>query len=118
MRKGWFFVGGLLVTLIVAGLLSGFASSSPDGLEKVAGDKGVSGQAKPHDMEDSPFADYEVAGVDGDRLATGIAGVTGVLVTLGAGSLLFYVLRRRTPQPEPQSEPRPEASSGPPRAED
>ena len=35
-----FLLGGILVSIIVAGFISYYASSSPDGLEKVAEDKG------------------------------------------------------------------------------
>ena len=33
-----FYIGGFIVSLFLAGVVSFYASSSPDGLEKVAGD--------------------------------------------------------------------------------
>ena len=87
------FIGaGLLVALVLAFFVSPEASSSPDGLEKVATDEGFIDEAAPHDMEDSPLADYGVEGVDDERLGTGLAGVTGVAVTfLVAGGIVLLV---------------------------
>ena len=46
-RRTWVFLGaGLLVTIVVAAVASGFASSDPDGLEKVAIDQGFADTAQ------------------------------------------------------------------------
>lgn len=94
-RQRAFLVVGLLVAFLLAGIVSGFASSSPDGLEKVAEDKGFVGTAKDHPLAGSPVADYGVSGVDDERLGGGLAGVIGVVVTLSVGGALFLALRRR-----------------------
>jgi hypothetical protein len=88
-----FLIAGLLVTIGLALVVSGFASSSPDGLEKVAGDKGFLETAKDHLLADSPLADYAVKGVDNERLSTGLSGLIGVLITFGVGLGLFALLR-------------------------
>jgi hypothetical protein len=90
-----FLVGGLLVTVLLAMVVSGFASSSPDGLEKVAGDKGFLETARDHLFADGPLADYGVRGVDNERLSTGLSGLIGVLVTFGVGWALFALVRSR-----------------------
>jgi hypothetical protein len=94
-RQRAFFAVVLLLALALAGLMSGFASSSPDGLERIADDKGFLDTARDHDLAASPLADYAVHGVDGDRLSGGLAGVIGVGITLALGSGVFLVLRRR-----------------------
>lgn len=87
---------GLLVVLLIAGVGSYYASSHPDGLEYVAGRTGFADTAADDPVAtDSPFADYSTRGIDDRRLSGGIAGVVGVLVTLGLGSGLFLLLRRR-----------------------
>ena len=43
-----FLAGGLLVAIGLAMLVSGFASSSPDGLNKVAEDHGFAANARTH----------------------------------------------------------------------
>jgi cobalt/nickel transport system permease protein len=91
----WFLGGGLVVALLLALVVSGFASSSPDGLERVARDKGLLATARDHLLADGPLADYAVKGVDNGRLSTGLAGAIGVLLTFAAGSGLFLLLRRR-----------------------
>jgi hypothetical protein len=88
-----FVVGGLLVAVGLAMLVSGFASSSPDGLNKVAEDHGFAANAKQHLFENGPLAGYAVKGVNGDRLSTGLSGLIGVLVTFGVGLALFALLR-------------------------
>ena len=95
-----FIVGGLLVALGLAFFVSPYASSSPDGLNKVAIDQGFADAETDHAAADSPLAGYGVAGVDNDALSTGIAGIIGVAVVFGAGMILFGLLRSRRPTGE------------------
>jgi cobalt/nickel transport system permease protein len=88
-------VGGGLVALLLAGVVSFYASSSPDGLNKVAADKGFNAQEKPQPMAGGPLAGYGVKGVSDERLSSGLAGVAGVGLTVVAGGAVFYVVRRR-----------------------
>ena len=88
-----FLLGGLLVAAGLALFVSGFASSSPDGLEKVAQDKGFLQQARDHLFADGPLAGYTVRGIDDQRLSTGVSGLIGVLVTFGIGLALFALVR-------------------------
>jgi len=92
-----FFLAALLVTVVLAGFVSYYASSKPDGLEKVAQDKGINAQEKDHALKDSPLGDYGVKGVDSERLSGGLSGVIGVAAVLALGGGLFWVLRRRGP---------------------
>ena len=57
-------VVGLLVALLLAGVVSLWASASPDGLNRVAGDLGFAGAEQASGAQDGPLAGYEVAGVD------------------------------------------------------
>ena len=79
MRR--FVAAGLLVTLLLAGVASGFASASPDGLEKVAEEQGFADEADDSALAASPVADYAVDGVEDERLSAGLAGVLGVVAT-------------------------------------
>jgi hypothetical protein len=103
VRIQLFVLAGLLVAAGLALFVSPFASSSPDGLEKVSSEEGFDRAAEDHDLADSPVAGYEVRGVDDDRMSTGAAGVLGVLVTFGLGVGAFALLRtlRRAPEGEP-----------------
>ncbi|MDF4251164.1 energy-coupling factor ABC transporter permease [Streptomyces sp. WMMB303] len=93
LRPLW--IAGLAVTLACAGGLSFYASSDPDGLEKVAADNGIDKQAEDHAAEDSPLADYGVEDIADARLSGGLAGVIGVGATLVVGSGVFLAVRRR-----------------------
>ena len=93
-----FLLGGLLVAIGLAMLVSGFASSAPDGLNKVAEDHGIAAHAKQHLFENGPLAGYAVKGVGNDRLGTAISGLIGVLVTFGIGLALFALLRAMRPR--------------------
>ena len=86
--------GGLALSLVLAGGVSYYASSQPDGLEKVAGDVGFLDSAQESAVEDSPLAGYEVAGVDNERISGGLAGIIGVASTAAISFGLFYALRR------------------------
>lgn len=88
-----FVIGGMLVALGLAFFVSPLASSSPDGLQKVAQDQGFISNAQDHPLGDGPLADYGVDGVEDERLATGLAGLIGVVITFGAGMILFGLIR-------------------------
>lgn len=88
-------VVGLLVALALAGVVSGWASGSPDGLEKVAADTGMDAQARESDI-DTALSGYQTEGIDDDRWSTGVAGVAGVAVTFAAFGGLTLLLRRRS----------------------
>ncbi|MGW6055268.1 energy-coupling factor ABC transporter permease [Streptomyces sp. NPDC055189] len=101
-RKVW--LAGLAASLVLAGFVSFYASANPDGLEKVAHDKGIDKKAEEHATSDSPLADYGVKDITDSRLSGGLAGVIGVGVTVVAGSGIFWVLRRRrTAETDPAS---------------
>ena len=95
-KQSKFLVAGFVLSLVLAGVVSNFASSSPDGLEKVAEDIGFLDSAKDHTYADGPLADYGVKGIENERLSTGTAGVIGVIATAGVSTGLFLVLRRKS----------------------
>lgn len=84
MKNNWKWV--LLGSLLVGGILSLFASSSPDGLEKVAETKGFLGQGRQLFVAIIP--DYSLPGVESEILATSLAGIIGTSVVC---MLLFFV---------------------------
>ncbi|KRD17380.1 MULTISPECIES: energy-coupling factor ABC transporter permease [unclassified Streptomyces] len=86
---------GLVTSLVLAGFVSFYASASPDGLEKVAADKGIDAKTGKHATSDSPLADYGVKDVTNARLSGGLAGVIGVGATVVGGSAVFWAVRRR-----------------------
>ncbi|MFJ4921214.1 energy-coupling factor ABC transporter permease [Streptomyces sp. NPDC088725] len=92
-RKIW--AGGLVTALVLAGFVSFYASSSPDGLEKVAADQGIDQKAQQHANADSPLAGYGVKDISDARISGGLAGVIGVGGTVVVGSGIFWAVRRR-----------------------
>lgn len=92
-RNVW--LTGLAASLVLAGVVSFYASASPDGLEKVAADKGIDAKVEKHATSDSPLADYSVEGITDGRLSGGLAGVIGVGATVVAGTGIFWAVRRR-----------------------
>ncbi|NGN68789.1 cobalt ABC transporter permease [Streptomyces sp. A7024] len=105
-------IAGVLVSLVLAGGVSFYASSNPDGLEKVAGDKGMDKNEKDHAAKDSPLADYSTKDVGDERLSGGLAGVIGVAATLAVGSGVFVVVRRRKGAAEAASVPQEPVAAG------
>lgn len=94
-RTRWLLLGGLLVALVLAGVASFYASGSPDGLDRVATDKGFVEQADEHALADAPLADYGTSGVDNERVSVGVAGVAGTLTVLAVAGGVAYAVRRR-----------------------
>lgn len=84
--------------LVLAAVVSFYASSSPDGLEKVAGDIGFSDSAKENANSDFALADYGVAGVENERFSVGLAGTIGVVTTGVVAVVLFMALGRKKKQ--------------------
>jgi cobalt/nickel transport system permease protein len=89
-----FVAAGLAVALALVFLVAPIASSDPDGLERVAIDKGFSGEAQDHSIG-GPLADYRVSGLESERFGTMLAGAVGVIVVFGLGLGLVSFLRRR-----------------------
>jgi hypothetical protein len=74
---------------------SPFASSSPDGLERVATDQGFAGAATSHAAHGaSPIAGYAFPGIGDARVATGVAGFAGTLGIFAVGLGVAWTLRR------------------------
>ena len=76
MATRTFALGGVLVALVLAVVVSQFAAGDPDGLERVA---------EEHAFGDSLFADYAARGLDNEGLSLAVAGATGVVLTLVVG---------------------------------
>ena len=96
MKQKTFLITGFIASLFLAGIVSFYASSNPDGLEKVASDIGFIESAKDHTNSDGVLADYGVKGVDNARLSTGAAGVIGVVATGAVSTGLFFLIRRKS----------------------
>jgi hypothetical protein len=89
------FIGGLVAAILIAVGASQFASSQPDGLEFVAEQEGFSDTVEDHDLADSALAEYGENLTDSSTLNTAIAGLVGVVVTLGVGYGVFWLVRKR-----------------------
>ena len=88
-------VVGILVCLVLAGLVSYYASSHPDGLMSVASQKGFLDSAGSHASGGSPFAGYATKGVANARLSRGLAGLVGATIVFVLAGGPFLVVRRR-----------------------
>jgi len=91
MNKKWW-LAALVVCLALA-TIAPLASSAPDGLERVAEDKGFIGLA-----ENAPFeimADYVFPGVENEALATVMAGWLGTLILFGVAYGLAWLIKSR-----------------------
>lgn len=79
-------VGVIAMALVVAGFLSPFASSLPDGLEHAAEQLGFAGRARA--MPGAPFPDYVMPFIESAGLATALAGILGTLAAAAVGWLV------------------------------
>ncbi|GAI40161.1 unnamed protein product [marine sediment metagenome] len=91
MRFRWWH--GALIFALVLALLSPLASSSPDGLERVAEDKGFMETAREAVFEVIP--DYVMPGIRSEAIATILAGIIGTLILFGIGYGLAKLLRTK-----------------------
>lgn len=82
---------GLVICLIIGGVISLFASQSPDGLERVAEDEGFAEEAEESDFEVMP--DYAVPGIE-SHISASLAGIIGVVAMFALVYGLGRMLRR------------------------
>ncbi|MDU0312463.1 cobalt ECF transporter T component CbiQ [Phycicoccus sp. M110.8] len=94
---------GLVVVLLLAGVVSFYASRHPDGLNHVARTLGFGSTATRHTSDGSPFSGYATRGIGDARLSRGLAGVVGVVLVAAVGAGLFWNLGRRA-RPETEDE--------------
>ena len=92
-KKEIFFA--LMVAIFLAVVFSPFASPWPDGLEKVAQDKGFLEKGEVEPVFSSPIPDYSWPNFKNERLATSAAGVAGTLLVFGMGYGLAALIRKR-----------------------
>jgi len=88
-----FAIAGIAIALLLAFVVAPHASSSPDGLVKVAADQGLDRGAHPSAVAGGPLAGYAVNGVHDTTVSTGVAGIIGVAATGALGIVLFAGVR-------------------------
>jgi len=93
-RAGLFVLAALAVALVLAGLVSPFASSEPDGLERVAADQGFAEKGEGTPAWNAPLPDYTLGGGEG-KWPKAVAGLLGTAVVFGAAYGLARFLARR-----------------------
>jgi hypothetical protein len=92
MNKKWYGVIAVGLALAVAvALVSPWASSHPDGLEKVAEDEEFIDTAKDNGYEIIP--DYTFPGVENERVATILSGLVGIVIVAAVCFGLVFLMR-------------------------
>ncbi len=94
-----FFLIGLTTSLGIAAIVSSFASSDPDGLDRIAQDFKFENKADEEPLAHrlpfySIFEEYSLRGVP-EKLSTPLAGIIGTLTTFGLAWGLGKVVTRR-----------------------
>ena len=92
-RIDGFILVGLGICFLLALFLSPFASSSPDGLEKVAETKRFASKGEEWKFwKHAPLPDYEISWIKNKNVSTAISGLVGTLaiflLALGIGRLI------------------------------
>ncbi len=73
-------ITGLFIAIAIAVFLSPFASSHPDGLEKVAEDKNFLQAAEEKEIIKAPVPDYSMPGIKNKTIAGSVAGLIGTII--------------------------------------
>ena len=95
-----FLFTAFLVAVALAGIFSLVASTAPDGLERVAMDKGFSEKAGAAPVwKWALFPDYVAAGIQTAILGSAAARAGGVVVVFGIGYLIAAAITRKRPLP-------------------
>ena|SRR5919202_4687182 len=92
----WFTIVVLAVAIGLATAASPFASSSPDGLNRVAADHGFAAAGHTTRLQErAPGEGYTTPGVHDARVAKGLAGFGGTVVVFALAAGAGRALRRR-----------------------
>lgn len=92
-------VSALVVAAALAVFVSPFASSAPDGLERVAADKGFESAVAEQPVWDfSPLPDYQLPGIESQRAATAVAGLVGTVALFALVLILGRFFGRLRPR--------------------
>lgn len=96
--RGRFYLVMAIASLLVAAVLALFASAQPDGLERVAIDKGFADSAEDSPVASSPLADYSLGGeaAEASPARSAAAGVAGVALMAAVAFGVFGLLGRRS----------------------
>ncbi len=105
-------IAALVAAVLLAGVVSYYASADPDGLNRVAEDKGFAAQEEASATADSPFAGYATRDVDDERLSGALAGVVGVVTVLVLAGGVAFLIRRRPADSGGSSSPRRSGTRG------
>jgi cobalt/nickel transport system permease protein len=97
-------LAALAIALALAVFVSPFASSSPDGLERVAANQGFEEAAAQPAWDSAPISDYLFPGIDNAGVATAVSGVAGTVLLFGLTLLIGRAIGRRREAP---ADPRP-----------
>ncbi len=91
MRKKWWLIA--FVICLALATISPLASSAPDGLEKVAEDRGFAdvAQASPFEI----VTDHVFPGIENEALATILAGWLGTILLFGIACGLAWLIKSR-----------------------
>jgi len=94
---GAFVLAGLAVALLVGALVSGFAASTPDALQRAVIESACQGAADEEacvaEEEGAPLLDAQPAFMSGYEV-TWLSGLIGVAVTFALGTGLVLLVRR------------------------
>ena len=86
---------GLMLALVIAVFLSPWASSWPDGLERVAHNLGFVERGEQSPVAKAPMPDYIFPGLKNEKLATAIAGLAGTVMIFGIVYGLAFLLKKK-----------------------
>lgn len=91
--KDNYWITGVIVSLLMAGVISLYASTDPDGLERVAEDLGFLEHGEGHEVIKSPMPDYMIPGIENETLSASAAGILGTVTVFSLGILIGKALR-------------------------
>jgi cobalt/nickel transport protein len=83
------------IALAIALFLSPFASSWPDGLDRVAKDLGFFEKGEGAEVLKAPIPDYKIPGLDSEGFSAALSGTLGTLAMFGIGFGVARLMRRK-----------------------
>lgn len=88
-----FILISLMISIILVLFISPFASTCPDGLEKVTEEKNIA--IKETGIINSIMPDYTISYIKHEGLSTSIAGLLGTIITFAAGTGITFLYNKR-----------------------